>query len=91
MTGSETGSENLTGQPNRANPASYKIHIIRHNYKIPCFAIKVKGFSSASGLRIIPFRNYEVRGHLRIDVSGFMPFGTLRIGEKTRSLSNADE
>ena len=51
-----------------------KMHIIVVKQ---CFTPKVKGFSSASGLRIIPFRNYEVRGDLRIDVVGFMPFGTL--------------
>ena len=48
---------------------------------LPHTQLKMKGFSSASGLRTIPFRNYEVRGDLRIDVVGFMPFGTPRIAE----------
>ena len=38
---------------------------------------QVNGFSTASGFRTIPFRNYDVRGDLRIDVVGFMPFSTL--------------
>ena len=28
-------------------------------------------------LRVIPFRNYDVRGNLQIDVVGFMPFGNI--------------